>query len=304
MIYLGCTEAEKLSIVNDYCRKHGLTHVVCVSPKQVPLSLPNADNVEFADTIEYVTFYRLREEIDNQTLVVLSECLRSQNRYELVYNVQRMFLSQTEHRLIFNYLPQIDTRDDFMILFDFDTGSRWKHRRWDINLILDNAQVTARPPLPITFNRIPVPTSSATKKRYAEEKRRRFADLGTRDPHTLPRNLYMIGGKDKLAYIDRQSEMQMSLFGDRVDSRRLYVARNQRLRRENVVSYDTAAPANEPYTIIEFPHRFVDFGEFMKRTGQHQFDVLTAELKVDDWYWQRYSDWKERVHETCTDILA
>jgi hypothetical protein len=179
------------------------------------------------------------------------------------------------------------------------TGSRWKRRRFDIDLVLDNTTVHVRP-LDIRFNRIAVPTAEATRRKYQKEREKRFANLGARDPHTLPRNLYLIGGKDKLAYIDQHGSEQLLLFGD--NSPRLYVARNQRLSRGNIVSYSTAERTAEPYTIVEFPHRFIEFSDFIKLTGQMEFDVLTTDLKVDDWYFNRYVEWKDRINETYSSL--
>lgn len=299
MIHLGHTDHEKRQAVEQYCAAHGIEHVVTISPEKFPFSISGADNVTYESTIMYVTFYRLLQEIHPGTLVVLSECLRTQNRYDLTYNCIRNFLNQTNHCLVFQQLPQIDTQEDFMILFDFVTGSRWKRRKWDIDLVLDNAQVQVRP-LPLTFNRINVPTAASTQKKYQKEKARRFAALGARDPHTLPRNLYLIGGKDKLAHIDAHATAQLSLFDTAVGPQQ-FVARNQRLNHENIVSYGDVVE-NGRYTIIELPHRFIEFSDFMRRTGQTEHDVLVADLKVDEWYWQRYQDWKDRINETYSSL--
>ena len=299
MIHLGYTDHEKRQTIEQYCATHGIEHVVAISPEKFPFSLDGADNVTYESTIMYVTFYRLLQEIHTGTLIILSECLRTQNRYELNYNCIRMFLNQTNHCLVFQQLPQIDTQEDFMILFDFVTGSRWKRRKWDIDLILDNAQVQVRQ-LPLTFNRIDVATAASTQKKYEKEKARRFAQLGARDPHTLPRNLYLIGGKDKLAHIDAHAAGQLSLFDTAVGPQQ-YVARNQRLKRDNIVSYGDVA-GNGRYTIIELPHRFIEFSDFMRRTGQTEHDVLVADLKVDEWYYGRYLAWKDRIDETYSSL--
>ena len=299
MIYLGYINNDKRQIIADYCAANGLTHVVVISPRQFQLVIDGADNVEYDEVIMYRTFYRLLQQIDGNTLIVLDEVLRTQNRYDLTYNCIRNFLNQTKHQLVFQQLPLIAERDDFMILFDFVTRSRWKRQKFDTGLVLDNTQVMIRP-LPITFSRIAIPTSAATKKRYAKERARRFATIGARDPHTIPRNLYLIGGKDKLAYIDAKEQPQLSLFADTAVSR-LYVARNQRLKRDNIVSY-AQAEESVRYTIVEFPHRFIDFSDFVKRTGQLGGDVLVADLKVDEWYYGRYTAWSERIHETYSSL--
>lgn len=301
MIYLGAySDEEKASLIERYRDEHGIRNTVVISPKQHPFELPWADNIEWAETIMYRTFYRLLQEIHDDSLIVLSDPLRTQNRYDLTYNCIRNFLNQTSHQLIFSHLPQIDTRQDFMILFDFDTRSRWKRRKWDINLVLDHAEVHTRP-VSLAFNQVIVPTSPATKRKYEKEKARRFEKLGARDPHTIPRNLYLIGGPDKRAYIDELETPQLGLFDDGPRAQQ-FVARNQRLNRDNVVTYQTATGTDGPYTIVEFPHRFIEFSDFVKLSGQTEFDVLMADLKVDCWYFQRYTEWKERIDETYASL--
>ena len=99
MIHLGYTDHEKRQTIEQYCATHGIEHVVAISPEKFPFSLDGADNVTYESTIMYVTFYRLLQEIHTGTLIILSECLRTQNRYELNYNCIRMFLNQTTVRL-------------------------------------------------------------------------------------------------------------------------------------------------------------------------------------------------------------
>lgn len=293
-IYIGLDDAAQGDIIERYRREHDIRKVVVLySEKFEPPFCPDDDRVTYAGAIMYKYFYRLLQEIDTHTLIVLHEMLRTQNRYDLTYNCIRHYLHQTEHSLVFQMFPQIDGRDDFMILFDFVTQSRWESRKFDINLILDTVGVEVEPH-PIVLRRVDVRTTEATKRRYAKERERRFGELGARDPHTLPRNLYLIGGTDKRAYIDKRD---LPLFGDGG----LYVARNQRLGRDNILSYH-ALEGRRPETVVEFPHRFIEFTDFMTETQSTEFDVLCADLKVDDWYWQRYTEWSERIHETCASL--
>lgn len=297
MIYLGYSEAEKQAVIADYQAAHAIAKTVVISHERLPLQIAGADTIGYADVIRYVVYYRLLQEIGPNTLVVVNECLRTQNRYDLTYNCIRNYLNQTGHVLIFQTLPLIDTPDDFMILFDFATRSRWKRLPFDAGLIRDNAQI-AMHPRPVDFQRIDVPTSAAAQRRYAQERERLFAELGAKDPHTLPRNLYLIGGKDKLAWIESR---QPSLFDASEAGPRQYVARNKRLGNGKIVTYDDAQPGHV-YTVLEFPHRFIDFSDFLTRTGQAASDVLVADLKVDHWYYDRFTAWKERIHATYASL--
>lgn len=300
MIYLGYSDAEKLPIIEQYRAVHDIRNTVVIAHDKYMITVPGGDHVTYADTIEYPTFYRLLQEVGKDTLIVISECLRTQNRYELTYNCIRNFLNQTDHWLIFQYLPQIDERDDFMVLFDFATHSRWKRRPFDADLILDNVEVKINP-VPLAFNRVDVPTCTKTQEKYIAERAKLFANLGNKDPLTLPRNLYLVGGADKLSHINVGSSNQPTLFDAPLTN---CIARNQRLKSAAVDTYEASDRAKVPYTILEFPHRFIDFTDFMYESRQSQFDVLVADLKVDEWYWQRFNQWKDRIYATYASLQS
>ncbi len=282
MIFLGYSDGEKRAEIASYGAAHAIERIIVISADDFPLVIEGADQVRYSDVIMYVTFYRLLQEITPATLIVLNECLRTQNRYDLAYNCIRNYLNLTNHQLIFQQLPQIDTHDDFMILFDWDTHSRWKRMAFDPSLIRGESQVQMKA-LPIGFERIDVPTSNRTKACYQVERDKLFRELGNRDPHIIPRQLYMIGGKDKRAIIDCERDY--------------YVARNKRLGRECIITYGEAAAGKE-YVLVELPHRFIDYVDFMQRTGQTRSQVLVADLPVDRWYWERYQEWSGRIHDT------
>lgn len=292
MIYIGYDDDGKLAEIAGYVRENDIQKTVVISADDFPLPIPDTDQVKYSDVIRYVTFYRLLQEITPQTLVVINECLRTQNRYDLSYNCIRNFLNMTGHQLIFQQLPLIDTVEDFMILFDFDTRSRWKRRPFDAFLVAQEARVGVRR-LPIGFESVSVPTSDRTKEKYQKERDKLFAEIGNRDPHVIPRNLYLVGGEDKRAYI---AGMEMPLF-----SGGQYVARNKRLGLANVLAYADVQPG-ERYTIVELPHRFIDFCDFTRRTGQAGNRVLTADLPVDNWYFQRYTEWSDRIHAAYASL--
>lgn len=289
MIYLGpFRDNEKRELIAGYVSAHGLRHVKVISADQWTLPVPGSDQVPYSQVIMYRTFYRLLQEITDDTLLVLHECLRTQNRYDLAYNCIRNYLTRTTHQIIFSRLPQIDTAEDFMILFDWDTRSRWKRNAFDPDLVRRESQVIVRP-LPVSFTRIDVPTRTRTRERYAAERERLFRELGARDPHTIPRNLHLLGGPDKQAWIDSQALPLLT------DGRKKYVGRNSRLR--GVIPYKDARPGST-YTCVELPHRFIDFADFLCRTGQVEVPVLVADLKVDHWYFDRYTAWARRLHDT------
>lgn len=293
MIFIGLPDAEKQAQITAYTTVHGIEHIVIISGDATPLPFDGAKQVQYSDVIMYATFYPLLQEIKQETLVVINECLRTQNRYDLSYNCIRHYLNQAGHQLIFQRLPQIDTCEDFMILFDFDTQSRWKRYKFDARLIADEAQVVVRE-FPLAFHKIEVETSSKTQQQYRREREKLFATIGNRDPHIIPRQLHLVGTADKKTYIQGHT---LPLFA--LDE--WFVARNQRLKLDCVVTYNEVE-ADKQYTLVDFPHRFIDFSDFIARTGQFCNKALVADLKVDQWYFRRYIEWSERIHETCASL--
>ena len=295
MIYLGLDNQEKDRRIADYCAAHGVEKVVILSPAKFTLScsFANSEVVEWAEIIEYKFFYRLIQEINSKTLVVVNECLRTQNRYDLTYNCIRHFLNQTSHQLIFQHLPIIDSIEDFMILFDFDTRSRWKREKFNAKPLGESRIEVA--PVAVVFNTIPVEIDAKLKDAYRKEKERLLAHIGLKDPHTIPRNLYLMSGKAKLKHVESGGA---GLFAER----RHYVGRNNRFKIETLQTYKEPSYPDAPYMVFEFCHNFIDFVDFMALSRQSSFDVMVADLKVDQWYLARYREWAERLRNATASL--
>jgi len=281
MIYIGIHN--KAQIIEQYVRDNQISHIYLISPMKFPLKLDiETDYIDYEHAIDYPIFYRLIQEVGDTHLIVLNECLRTQNRYDLTYNCIRHFLNQTSHQIIFNQLPLIDGIDDFMILFDFDSKSMWKREKFNLNLIKSNCNVSVSLPQ-IVFNSVSVYTPETTKQHYRQERDRLFSEIGNKEPDTIPRNLYLIGGKDKL-FMNSD----------------LCVARNKRLKAQNVITYEDYESGK--VDVLEFPHRFIDFSDFMRRSEKFEYNVLLADLPVDHWYFNRYTEWSNRINETCASL--
>ena len=281
MIYIGIHN--KAQIIEQYVRDNQISHIYLISPMKFPLKLDiETDYIDYEHAIDYPIFYRLIQEVGDTHLIVLNECLRTQNRYDLTYNCIRHFLNQTSHHIIFNQLPLIDGIDDFMILFDFDSKSMWKREKFNLNLIKVNCNVSVSLPQ-IVFNSVSVYIPETTKQHYRQERDRLFSEIGNKEPDTIPRNLYLIGGKDKL-FMNSD----------------LCVARNKRLKAQNVITYEDYESGK--VDVLEFPHRFIDFSDFMRRSEKFEYNVLLADLPVDHWYFNRYTEWSNRINETCASL--
>jgi hypothetical protein len=286
-ICLGFSAEEKLEKIERYRKEHGIAHCVVLSPARFALDAPDAESIEWAEIIQYKFFYRLLQEIDHRTLIVINECLRTQNRHDLTYNCIRHYLNQTRHQLIFQHLPIIDTIDDFMILVDFETRSRWRRERFQRDFL--RGLVLEAKPIDLKLCPLTLPADDRLREKYDAEKRKLFDNIGLKDPHTIPRNLHLLGGSRKLQAV-------------RPDAH--YLGRNNRFKLDNLSTFKDYAPrpSIQALTVFEPPHNFIDFSDAVTLSRQERFDVLTTDLPVDRWYMERYTDWTRRIEDAYANF--
>lgn len=285
MILLGLGDAAKDAEIARYAAEHQIRKVVVLAPEKYrrPCSFMPSESIEWAEIIQYKFYYRLLAEIDGSTLVVVNECLRTQNRHDLTYNCIRLFIAQTPHVLVFQHLPLIDTWEDFAVLFDFATKSRWKREKIGADLLREATVRVA--PVPLELHAIPVQVDAKTRTAYEKEKAALLADVRSdpgKDPHNIPRNLYLCGGKAKLGHVDPAIA---------------YLGRNERFKLANITTYKEPAYPSAPYVVFELPHNFIDLADFLALSRQARLDVLVADLKVDRWYFDRYQAWAQRLRD-------
>lgn len=296
MIYLGLSSTQKLEVVEQYCLNNSIQRIVVLTPPKfsVNLNIPIPHEHVFwgesgigvkNELVQYKFYYRLIQEIDHSTLLVINECLRTQNRHDLTYNCIRQFLQQTHHQLIFQYLPFIDGIEDFMILFDFDTRSTWKRELFSSDLVA-NAQTFISPVIP-QFKELKVETSAKVKAAYEKKKIELIDGIGQKDPHTIPRNLYLTTGRSKLPLVEPSQH---------------YIGRNNRFKLPNLVTYRDPDGFPDRYTVFEFCHNHIEFNDFLALSRQVHIPVITTDLKVDQWYLQRYHEWVIRLEDAISQI--
>lgn len=287
MIYLGFNN--KREIINNYIQKNNIKKVFILSPKKFYFSY-DKEFIEWNQIIMYRFFYRLLQEIDKDTLIVINECLRKQNRYDLTYNCIRHFLNQTNHQIIFQYLPIIEKFEDFFILFDFDTRTKWKGQK--NKELLKNIEIKKNI-IDIKLNKIEIKTDQKIKDIYNIQKEKLISNIGLKEPDTIPRNLYLFAGKYKLQNIN-----QDNLFSD---NNNFYVGRNNRFKLKNFKTFKESE-YKEKYTIFEFCHNYIDFIDFLNLSKQTNFEVLLTDLKIDDWYIERYNSWIKELNNVYSII--
>lgn len=286
MIGVGLDDHQQRSRILVYAAEHAIERVVVIAPPRFAMSVEGADQVEFSDVIMYRTFYRLLQEIGPRTLLVIHECMRTQTRSDLTYNCIRHFIAQTEHVLVFQARPMIDTIEDFMILVDFATRSRWRRESFSPEL-LRYVEIVVEPKH-YAIDATQVQVDAKTQAIYAKTKRSLIDNLGLGDPHTIPRNLHLIGGKARA--IARQPGTN-------------YVARNQRLGLERCSTY-AAELFEPPCHVLDFPHRFIDWSDFLTASSQTKVSAIVSDLRVDQWYLERFQAWTQRVNDAQAALLA
>lgn len=294
MIYLGLSNKEKATAIERYCEEYNIQKIFVLAPAKFKTAFDgNIEHVEWAEIIQYKFFYRLLQEIGRDTLVVIDECLRTQNRHDLTYNCVRHFLNQTTHKLIFQYLPIIQHAEDFMVLFDFETRSKWKREKISRGLLCE-AEISVLEQ-PIMLKPIAIQTDEATKAYYTKEKERLIRSLGLKDPHTIPRNLYLLSGKAKRAWTESQGASLCA------NATRHYVGRNNRFKIPTLRTYKELRYPGR-YTVFEFCHNILDFVDFLSLSKQTEIDILVSDLRVDAWYFNRYQEWTQNLQNAYSII--
>jgi hypothetical protein len=281
MIRIGLSDAEKRDIVQRYIQNHGITNVYAFSWESFHVSFDVDVPIEYygyKDIIEYKPFYHLLEVIDERSLLVFNECMRTQNRSDLTYNCAHHYCNQTPHKIVFETFPFIEDKDDFMILLDFLDKGKYKGKSFDWSFLHDE-DVRAKPRR-IIAESIDVGHTAKALQEYEKKKVQLLDGLGNSDPDTIPRNLHVFVGRYKAAHILPGLE---------------YVARNDRFKLPNVTTYKHVE--RRDYIVIDFPHRRLDFNDFLKTTGMRRVQFLNTGLKVDQHYFRELQHWIGRLEE-------
>lgn len=266
MIYLGLTNAEKLRVVREYVAAHRVRRVVEIGHEPALLRAWD-ESLTWPDVIMYRYFYRLLQELDDGTLLVINEVLRSSDRSCLHYNCIRNYLTRTQHQLVFSWLPVVEQEDDLMVLVDLDTRSRWRRSR--LSGVGEKLRVDGVCRAP-TVKVETVACGPKTHAKYQKTRDALFSGIAGKDPHTLPRQLHMVGRKDRL----------------RATGERQAVGRS---RAGGVASFDDA----EPGVLVDLPHSHRTMVEWLRVTESADVTVLATELKADAWYVSRLMQWTE-----------
>lgn len=189
-IYIG--EHDKVKIVNEYISDNKIDKVYIIGD-DISIDFKNKENIKFSDTIMYKYFYRLLQEINKNSLIVLNECLKKQNRYDLTYNCIRRYMLQTDHRLIFNYFPIIKEQEDFMILYDMLQNNPFLKEPYKYITEFENVEVGK---VVFEVNKTDVVLTDECEAEYEREKENLIGKVN-KDPDIIPRGLLRFSEKKK-----------------------------------------------------------------------------------------------------------
>jgi len=280
MIRIGLSSREKQKVVDAYLQTHDIKKIYCFYFKKFPIKFKvdcDIEYIEYADIEMYKFFYRLLEEIDGTSLIIMDECMRTQNRSELIYNCAHHYLNQTPHRIIFEFFPIIDNKNDFMILLDFENKGKYKGKSFDY-VFLQSEDILIKP-FRVKLEPINVEITDKDIERYNKKKEQLFDNLGDKDPDTVPRSLQLfVGGLKKKS----------------IDPNELYVARNKRFKLDNVKTYDEIDKQGN-YIVIDTDWRRLNFNDFLKTTRMTRIKYLSTVLSIDNVIITEFSKWKARL---------
>jgi hypothetical protein len=206
----------------------------------------------------------------------MDACMRTQNRRELIYNCAHHYLNQTPHRIIFEFFPIIDTKNDFMILLDFENKGKYKGKSFDY-VYLQNEDIRIKP-FKIKLQTVNVEITEKDRERYEKKKEYLFDNIGEKDPDTIPRNLQLLAGDMKKSAIE---------------SGQFYVARNKRFKLSNVLTYKDITGKGD-YIVIDTHYRRLDFNDFLKTTRMNRIKYLCTPLPIDSVITTDFMKWKAR----------
>lgn len=287
MILIGMNEEQKQEQIKQYIEKHQeIKKVIVFSPKKFTLKLPTLSvsikQLDWDDIIRWRIFYPLLEEIDKSYLIIVNELMRNNKRNNLTYNCLRHYLNQCGHQIVFEYFPLIDDRNDFMILYDFDTKSKYRNQNISDNLLREHSSKITIYQHNIDINTQLIDLPKDATHKYENKKDELFKKLGNnKDPNNIPRALELYCGTWKKRYIENN---------------KCYIARNDRFKRSNVIVYKNAS-YKQNYILLDFMHKRIDMNDFFRKTQQNKYIFISTGLSIDNVYIEQFKEWREKYNE-------
>jgi hypothetical protein len=75
-----------------------------------------------------------------------------------------------------------------------------------------------------------------------------------------------------------------------------YVGRNNRFNLDAFESFKTSREPGD-WVIFELPHNFIDLCDHLTVSRQSSLQVMVANTKAEQWYWERFQGWAKRQRD-------
>ena len=200
-IFIG--EIDKQKIINDFLKNNEINKIFVIGD-ELDINFENKEYIKFIDVIKYKYYFHLLQEINKKSLVILNECLKKKNRYELSYNCIRHYCKQSGNVIIFNFLPLINKEKEFAILYDMiQINPFWKGK---YEYITDFSNVFCGE-INFDFNVTEIKIDEHCLDLYEKEKEKLFLQV-KRDVEIVPRRLLKFSEKINKKYVKDFDSMQ------------------------------------------------------------------------------------------------
>lgn len=300
MFYIGAWDKQK--IITHYLEHNPSVNGVVVFYReglQREYDIPvKCEYLEYKQSIKYTNYYRLLEHVNRNTLIIVDECLGTTNRHCLEYNCMKTILNQTPQRLVFNYLPFIDSVDDFMILMEFYNDVRYKGETFDWSFLKDINLHVKPVHVQIEFERVDLPEKAIEK--YTKEREKLFNNALNDvevNPETIHRQLALLAGN--LRFNNMPEEKRELIKG--------CLVRNNRFKMG--VTYKDCMktyPDYEKVMVFDFPTYKKHLIDVLNVLRVDKIHVFTSDLRVDNLYyrqtWEKWANELEEFYQKFAEI--
>lgn len=177
-----------------------------------------AETISFKESIMYKYYFRWLSEINDDCALILNNILKKQQRNALEYNCIRYYARQAGTVTVFNDFPLIDSKNDFMILYDMIQPDPFWKREYDDIERFENVHFN----LQIAIHKTDVMLPEKCVSEY-EKLKSDCIESVKRDADIIPRRLLRFSEKHKSKYgvfdslADLKQEMNVAVSQLKVD---------------------------------------------------------------------------------------
>lgn len=154
-----------------------------------------SETITFKESIMYKYYFRWLSEINSNSILVLNNILKKQQRNCLEYNCIRYYCKQAGEVIVFNDFPLIQQKEDFMILYDMIQLDPFWKREYDDIKHFDNTYINSK----IEVNKTDIKIDEKYVSEYKRLKEKTIASV-KKDPDIIPRRLLKFSEKCNSKY--------------------------------------------------------------------------------------------------------